>query len=85
MLCTLHQIYNESGKGCEFFYNLQIFKSIAKQIPDEPSPETVQKAFDILCGAKFLRPFLATLHQIYRRQSLQKYVDATFGKIQKLG
>lgn len=34
-----------------------IFMSIAKQIPDEPSPEIVQKAFDGLCGAKSFEAF----------------------------
>ena len=38
-----------------------IFMSIAKRIPDEPSPENVQKAFDVLCGAKSFETFSCNL------------------------
>ena len=38
-----------------------IFMSIAKRIPDEPSSENVQKAFDVLCGAKSFETFSCNL------------------------
>ena len=38
-----------------------IFMSIAKKIPDEPSPNTVMKAFDVLCGLKSFEIFPSQL------------------------
>ena len=42
-------------------HGYHIFMSIAKTIPDEPSPDTVMKAFDVLCGLKSFEIFSSKL------------------------
>ena len=56
-----------------------IFMSIAKRIPDEPSPENVIKAFDVLCGAKSFETFSCNL-PLNLATLKSSEVDTTFWK-----
>lgn len=53
--------------------------SIAKRIPDEPSPEIVQKAFDVLCGTKSFEAFSCNLPPNLSKLKSSK-VDTTLWK-----
>jgi len=44
----------------------QVFMSIAKRIPDEPSQDVVLDAFDVLSGKNLLHHLAVTCHQTYQ-------------------
>ena len=61
MLCSFLEISNASCKIGQFIYKFtwisHIYAHRKEKIPDEPSTQVVDEAFDVLCGVKSLQQF----------------------------